>query len=349
MADLTFATLPRSVATARRRAMLAALALAISVAVLALLALASGWGASVDRLQRARWPLLAAVIGSHLIAYAGYTLAHHRVLNLRPGPVLRWRETAIVLVVGFGALPAKGGFGVDRAALRGVGISREEATILSITLAVIELAILAPVAWACSVLLIGAHGVPYSESLPWAILVPLLALPALIAGARATHRQQVPGAHQRAWIQKVVQAFARTVELARRPRQSGLALMGIALYWAADICALAMALRLCHVEVSVTRLILAYATGYVLTRRALPLAGSGATEALLCVALSSVGVPLQAAVPAVLIYRLTDLALTLLPALATSGAFIRLARLEPYTPSSRVVRRELARRSLDRH
>ena len=330
--------LPRSVATARRRVLLAAIALAMSLAVLASLALAAGWDKSVDPLERARWPLLAAVIALQLIAYAGYAVAHRRVLNLRPGPVLRWRETAIAVVVGFGALPGRGGLGVDRAALVGLGISREEATIWSMTLVLVELAILAPAACVCALLLIGAWHVPDSASLPWAILVPLLDLPVLIATARATRGKHVPGAHRRPWIQERLQAVARTLELARHPREGGTVFLGIAAYSAAQICALAMALRLCHDHLSVARLILAYATGYVLTRRTLPLAGAGATEALLCVALTSVGLPLHAAVPAVAIYRLSDLGLTLLPALATDAAFIRLAHLELPAPPRPVAR-----------
>jgi len=335
--DVSAATLPRSAATARRRVLLAGVALAVSVSVLGLLALGAGWEQSVRVLERARWQLLWAVIASHLLAYMGYLLAHHRFLNLCSERSLRWRETTIVLVVGFGALPVQGGFGVDRAALLGLGIDREEAAISSLTLAVIELAILAPAAWVCSLLLIGTHGVQASESLPWAILVPLLAAPVLVCTARATRRRSTPQA-RRPRVRRALAAIAQTLELARHPLQSRSVVLGIGLYWAADIGALALALRLCHVHLGLSRLILAYATGYLLTRRALPLAGAGASEVLLCLSLASVGVALHVAVPAVLIYRVTDLALTLLPALASNPAFIRLARLKPYTPAEGIGR-----------
>ena len=330
--------LPRSVATARRRALLAAIALALSLGALAALALAAGWGASVDRLERARWPLLAPLVAAHLIAYAGYTAAHHRVLNLRAGARVAWRETAVVLVTGFGALPARGGFTVDRAALMSLGTGREEATIWSVTLALIELAILALAAWVCSLPLIGAHGVPYSESVPWAILVPVLAVPVLIAAAHVPRNRPAPAdAAWRVWIHERLQAVARTIDLARDPRAGAPVFLGVAVYTAAGIGALAIALQLCHAHLGVARLILGYATGYALTRRTLPLAGAGATEVLLCLALTWVGLPLAAAVAAVLVYRLSDLGLTLIPALAIDTAFIRFAQLEPDAPS-RVVR-----------
>jgi len=334
--DGTAAMLPRSAATARRRVRLAEVALIISASVLALLALGAGWDETVHVLERARWQLLWAVVASHLLAYAGYLLAHHRFLTVRSDRPLHWRDTTIVLVVGFGALPVQGGFGVDRAALLGMGIDREEAAISSLTLAVIELAILVPAAWVCSLLLIGAHGVQASESLPWAILVPLGSALVLYA-ARTAGRRSMSGARG-VWIRHALGALAQTRELARHPRESGVVALGIGLYWAADIGALALALRLCHANLSVTRLVLAYATGYLLTRRALPLAGAGATEGLLCLALASVGVPLHSAVPAVLIYRVTDLALTLLPALASNRAFIALAHLKPETRAAPIRR-----------
>ncbi|HEX4107481.1 MAG TPA: lysylphosphatidylglycerol synthase domain-containing protein [Solirubrobacteraceae bacterium] len=314
--------LPRLVATARRRTLLAAVSLTLSVAVLALLALLAGWRPSVLPLRHADWSLLVAVFGAHLVGYAAYMTAHRRMLNLREGPALRWRETTTALLAGFGALPMPAGFGVDRAVLHGVGVSREQARISSVALALAEMAVLTPVAWVCALLLLGAHGVPESESMPWAILVPVLAVPVVVAALRA---ERLTTAR---WVQETLAAVRRTLELARRPRRGAVVFGGVALYWAGDIAALWAALRLCHVHISLARLILAHATGYLLTRRTLPLAGAGATEALLSIALTWVGVPLHAAVPAVLVYRLSDLALTIPPALAASASVIRLAHPE---------------------
>jgi uncharacterized membrane protein YbhN (UPF0104 family) len=62
--------------------------------------------------------------------------------------------------------------------------------------------------------------------------------------------------------------------------------------------------------------IVGYATGYALTRRTLPLAGAGVVEALLPFALSWMSYPLAAAVVAVGAYRVVNLWLPLVPALA---------------------------------
>ncbi|MEZ5098220.1 MAG: hypothetical protein R3C15_00065 [Thermoleophilia bacterium] len=62
-------------------------------------------------------------------------------------------------------------------------------------------------------------------------------------------------------------------------------------------------------------LILAYATGYALTRRALPAGGPGAVEVLLPLALAWVGVPFWQAVVGALTYRFFNFWLALVPGL----------------------------------
>jgi uncharacterized membrane protein YbhN (UPF0104 family) len=64
----------------------------------------------------------------------------------------------------------------------------------------------------------------------------------------------------------------------------------------------------------VAPLLVGYATGYALTRRTLPLAGAGAVEALLPFALMWTGIPLSAAVMAVLAYRIINFWLPIVPA-----------------------------------
>jgi hypothetical protein len=63
------------------------------------------------------------------------------------------------------------------------------------------------------------------------------------------------------------------------------------------------------------RIILAYGTGYVVTRRSLPLAGAAITELLLTFALHWVSAPLGPALAAVVTYRLFNLILISMPSL----------------------------------
>ena len=62
-----------------------------------------------------------------------------------------------------------------------------------------------------------------------------------------------------------------------------------------------------NAEVSIPALILAYATGYVATRRSLPWGGAGLVEVMMTFALVWVGVPLAPALLGVVTYRAVQL------------------------------------------
>ena len=98
----------------------------------------------------------------------------------------------------------------------------------------------------------------------------------------------------------------------------------MALYWAAEVATLYASARLFGVALGAAHLVLAYATGYALTRRSMPLGGAGATEILMCLALRWVGLPLATTVPVVVAYRAANL---LLPALPAIRAHVRLGPL----------------------
>jgi hypothetical protein len=81
------------------------------------------------------------------------------------------------------------------------------------------------------------------------------------------------------------------VLLFRHPRQALLAFAGIASYWLGDIFCLWATLHAFEARTPpVAQLLVAYATGYSLTRRALPLGGAGVVEALLPFALGWVAI-----------------------------------------------------------
>jgi hypothetical protein len=117
--------------------------------------------------------------------------------------------------------------------------------------------------------------------------------------------------------------LASALALVRDPRRGPTALTGIAIYWAADIVAVWAPLRFVSTTIELRRLIVGYATGYVLTRRTLPFAGALITEALMAASLMWVGVSLAAAALAVLVYRLTDFMLTFGAALVATSAVER--------------------------
>jgi hypothetical protein len=86
-------------------------------------------------------------------------------------------------------------------------------------------------------------------------------------------------------------------------------------YWLAEGLSLYAAGRALGVALGVGQLILALGTGYVLTRRSMPLAGAGAMMVFMSLALHWVGVSLQAAVAMVIVYHLAGLVLPSIAAL----------------------------------
>jgi len=94
-----------------------------------------------------------------------------------------------------------------------------------------------------------------------------------------------------------------------------LGVLGNAVYWAGDILCLWAALQLVHAHISIAALVLAYSGGYVLTRRALPAGGAGLVELALTIALVGMGVHSAKALLAVIVYRLFNFWLPIIPAL----------------------------------
>lgn len=76
----------------------------------------------------------------------------------------------------------------------------------------------------------------------------------------------------------------------------------------------------------VGRLIVAYATGYVATRRSLPLGGAGVTEVLMTYALYWVHVPLAPALAAVVIYRAFNFLVVAAPAVISYRGLLKFIR-----------------------
>jgi uncharacterized membrane protein YbhN (UPF0104 family) len=75
-------------------------------------------------------------------------------------------------------------------------------------------------------------------------------------------------------------------------------------------------------------IVLAHAVGYVLTRRTLPFAGAGIVEVLMPLTLVAAGAPFAGAVLGVIVYRVFNLWLPLVPALAALPSVRRSFQLD---------------------
>jgi uncharacterized membrane protein YbhN (UPF0104 family) len=260
---------------------------------------------------------LLPALAAELAAYIGYVLAYRSMIS-PPGRERLSLMLAVRLVVaGFGPFVPFGGFAFDRLAMRAVHRSRRRARIQVLRLGVVEYLLLAPAAFACAlILLLGDRRASPVLTLPWVLAVP----PGFLLAWTAT-QPRILAHFQRSrsrlghWIGDLLAGVEVLRSVIKRPLEHPSALLGITIYWAAEIACLGFALLCFGVEIPLPSLILAYATGYAASRRSLPLGGAGITEALLTVSLIAVHVNSADALFAVICYRLVNFLVPVLPGL----------------------------------
>src|SRR5215218_3767020 len=279
--------------------------------------------AGVEPLDRAlhhlhpEWLLLC--FGGELLAYFGYVLAVRDTARVDGGPGLSFGRTLQAVVGGFGVFAAtrtSGGFAVDYWVLRSAGEDRDGAVARVLALGALEYAVLAPAAL-CSAIALLASGadVSLTLTLPWLLVIPGAIVAIWLSSPKRAPRHAVAGL-----------SILRSMFVAP-PREHGLGVLGTAMYWAGDIACLWGALQVFgNPRLSVPALILGYATGYVLTRRSLPAGGAGVVEIALTFALHWMGFPFVRALLGVVVYRIFNLWLPILPALAVLPAVNDLRR-----------------------
>jgi hypothetical protein len=256
-----------------------------------------------------------ALVGA-FVAHIGYVFAYREVAHVDRGTRIGVLRAGAVVAAGFGMFFPRGGFAVDLEALEDLGVPTEEARIRVLGLGSLEYAVLAAGSCVCAViLLLGDYPAQRAVVLSWVIGVPVGTFLAILAVA---HRDWLC----RGWFGRIIRPFLDAIYIVglivAAPRRHGFkALNGMAFYWAGEVFVLWVCLAAFtrHLP-SIPAVVVGYATGYALTRRTLPLAGAGAVEVLLPFALHWVGFPLAAAVLAVFAYRIFNLWLPIVPAVA---------------------------------
>lgn len=290
-----------------------------------------------------------------LLAYAGYVGAYRDVARFDGGPSLGVWTTLRIVVIGFGAVligSSAGTLGIDYWALHRAGEPRHSAVrrVLAVsTLQWLVLAILACLAAAAT--LAGPWRAPLAMEVAWVVIVPACVVLAVwVSSPRRSDRlTSLPADHvqlerdPRVWarwlwhggravLSDSIGGVVLVRHLLRRPFVHSAALLGFPLYWAGDLLVLYAALRAFGVHAHPAPLVLAYATGFVITALPLPAGGSGGVEAGLTFALNSVGVPLAPALLGTLVYRAFTLWLPVAPALALLPQVRALDRELPGVP-----------------
>jgi uncharacterized membrane protein YbhN (UPF0104 family) len=267
---------------------------------------------------------LASCFLAQVGAYAGYVLAVWGFARTDGGPRLSLPVSARTVCAGFGvyaAAHAAGGFAVDFWAFRRAGLPRREAIARVLGLGVLEYCILASAAFVCSVLLLLGEGgrVQDAMTLPWLTVVPGFVVALWISGPRrvaAIRSRAARGSRLWGGVAHAVAGVVTLRRLAGDPLRNCAPVLGVAAYFAGDVACLWAALQMVSADLSIEALVVAYASAYAITRRSLPAGGAGFVEVLLTFCLVWVGVPLAPAILAVLVYRLFNFWLPILPALA---------------------------------
>jgi ABC-type amino acid transport system permease subunit len=259
----------------------------------------------------------AAAAGAVVLSHLGYAFGYREIVRADDGPQMAFRRAALAVTAGFGLLTPRSGFTFDRSVWAAAGLSETEARKRVTRLAMLEYLALVPASYAAVIALLVMHHYAREYVLiSWAIGVPSGSLMFALVVIRRRHGGLT--ARVAKPLRQIVDGFLDVVR--NIPTGAGaLAVLGMVIYWAADITALGCCLELVHgARLPVAALIVGYSTGYALTRRSTPMAGLGVTELLLPLALYWMHSPLAVAVVAVVFYRAFNLwlpALSAVPAL----------------------------------
>jgi uncharacterized membrane protein YbhN (UPF0104 family) len=293
-------------------------------------------GERLDRAARHIHPIwLVLCFGGEAVAYLGYILAVRDTAKVDNGPKLSFGDSTRAVLGGFGVFAAtrtSGGFAVDYWALRNAGDDREGAVARVLALGALEYAVLAPAALCAAIaIIVSGEDISLGMTLPWLAVIPGAAIAIWLSSPKRADRYTRPG-RDAGRLKLAFAHFVRGLRILRSmlvapPREHGLGVLGTALYWAGDIACLWGALAFFgNPRLSVPALIIGYATGYVLTRRSLPAGGAGVVEIALTFALHWVGFPFVRALLGVVVYRLFNLWLPIVPALAVMPPIDELRR-----------------------
>lgn len=296
--------------------------LAFALAAVAVVAIAAGYGfaAFADAWSHLSFAWLALAAGAELLAIGAYTVAYRSLVKFEGGHRLPHLTLVQLVIAGFGPFVAVGGFVLDKRALQRLEVEPPEPEVRVFGMGALEWAVLAPAAWAAAVILLATGDPRPMPSLlwPWALAVPIgFVLGFWLATPERTERICAGGGRWRSSLGQALRGVGVLRSLAAGIDCCWLVWAGMALYWALDIASLYGAVRFVGLHPNLGEVIVAYATGYALTRRSMPLGGAGVTEALMTFALHWVGQPVAPALAGVVVYRIFNFVLPGLPALAS--------------------------------
>lgn len=307
-------------------ALLLLLAVVLQLAAGVGLSYVAGFSSVRAALGDFHWPWIPAVVGGLGVSFAGYYYAYEGMFTVDGGPEVPAEKMRTVVTVGFGGFLAHGGGELDRYALEGAGAGSREAKTRVSGLGGLEHGILAigGTITAIVVLAQGTDRPPLDFTIPWAVIP----IPGFLIGFWLAERYRDRFRGCEGWRGSVGN-FLESIHLIRvmfaRPRRYGLALGGMALFWAADAFAAWSALAAFGFHMNVASMYVGFATGMVFSRRLGPLGGAGVLALCLPLTLWISGAPFAVAIVGIFMYRVLALwlpmpaSLALLPELRRMG------------------------------
>jgi uncharacterized membrane protein YbhN (UPF0104 family) len=294
------------------------LAMALATGAVAAVAVINGFSAFTDAWKHVHPGWLALVVGGELLAIPAYAGLYRKVAELEGGPRTSLPLLVRLVIAGFGPFAPDGGFALDKRALEALENDAHSAAVRVLGLGALEWALLAPAAWVSAIVLVATNDHRTMPSLlwPWIIAVPIgFGVGLWLAVPERTERISEGKGRWRKPLGKALRGVGVLRKLTKDLARSWIAWGGTALYWALDIAAFYGALRFIGLHPNMGETILAYATGYALTRRSMPFGGAGVTELLMTAALHWAGQPIAPALAAVVVYRVFNFVLPAVPAL----------------------------------
>jgi uncharacterized membrane protein YbhN (UPF0104 family) len=312
---------------------ISALATIIAGAVVWLIAKATGTVAIGRAFDHVHAPWIIGVAAAELLTYPAYTIAYRSLAQVHGEEPMSHAMAARIVVAGFGPFALLGGFGFDKQALSVVHDDERGARVKVMALGALEWAVLAPVGCACAIaLLLGDASIMGSLLWPWAIAVPVgFAVAAWTSSPDRIKRLSTFRGRTIRPLAETLDGVASLRTLVLHPVEYRRAWLGTTFYWAFDIFSFYAAARMFGIRLNLGATVIAYASGYAVTRRSLPLGGAGLTELLMTYSLYWVGASLAPALAAVLVYRLFNFVLVGGPAVVAQRQLERMfdAKLNP--------------------
>lgn len=233
------------------------------------------------------WILM--IIGAQSFAYWAYVIPYKMVFKMS------FREAKQHAFEGFQPLKAGSGFVYDMGLHKPLGAQARV-----YYLGIWEYAALAPAVLIAAIYAYINRSVPVPLSLPWIIGVPTGSILFALGVANRKRISKFPRAH------KLLDFMLGMLRDQDWHQILGL-IIGMGGYWTGEIFALWASLQLFDIHLSWVALLIAYATGYSLSRRSLPLGGAGIVLISLSFSLHWVGAAMSVALLAALAYQVSNL------------------------------------------